>query len=260
MAILSGEARQAVFAPLDDGGLRSEAVVRRVVSAVALGLLDDGQQLPSESELATLLNVSTVTLREALAKLRRMELVATRRGRGGGSFVRARADLLSDLAEARLDELGTTDLRDLGDTHAAVASAAARLAAHRASNAEIGRLRELIDRLAATRSVTEQRRIEGRFYVELAASAQSVRLTRLQMDLQLELSQLPWLPARSAKRLNQIVTSHRRVVDAIEAREVDQAGRLADEHIGMRASWVVQLSLRRARAAGERGAERAAVS
>src|ERR687890_287554 len=112
--VLSGDARRAVFAPLDDGALRSEAVVRRVGSAIALGLLGDGEQLPAEAELATMLNVSTVTLREALA----------------------------ELAGSRLTDLGTTDLRELGDLHGAVASAAARLAASRASPHEIVRLRD----------------------------------------------------------------------------------------------------------------------
>ena len=149
MQVLSGDARRAVFAPLDDGALRSEAVVRRVGSAIALGLLGDGEQLPAETELATMLNVSTVTLRDALAELRELGLVETRRGRGGGSFVRARDDALAELADARLAELGTTDLRELGDAHGAVAATAARLAAGRASVHEIARLREIVDRLAA---------------------------------------------------------------------------------------------------------------
>src|SRR5919106_398351 len=102
---------------LGGGALRSEAVVRRVGSAIALGLLGDGEQLPAETELATMLNVSTVTLREALADLRELGLVETRRGRGGGSFVRARDDALAELAGSRLTDLGTTDLRELGDLH-----------------------------------------------------------------------------------------------------------------------------------------------
>src|SRR3954469_14406283 len=206
--LLSGDARRAVFAPLDDGTLRSAAVARRVGSAIALGLLAPGEQLPAEAELASQLNVSTVTLRDALAELRKLGLVETRRGRGGGSFVRSREEALSELADARLAELATTDLRELGDASGAVASAAARLAAARASAAEIARLRDVVDRLAAADSAPARRRADGRYYVELAASAQSVRLTMQQMDLLVESGQLPWAPGTSADLLDAVVTSH----------------------------------------------------
>ncbi len=245
MQLLSGDARRAVFAPLDDGALRSEAVVRRVGSAIALGLLGDGEQLPAETELATMLNVSTVTLREALSDLRKLGLVDTRRGRGGGSFVRARDDALAELADARLADLGTTDLRELGDVHGAVASAAARLAASRASPHEISRLRDIVDRLAATESVPDQRRIDGRFYVEVAACAQSVRLTMQEMELHLELGQLPWPPAGAPRLLGTIVASHRAVVDAIEARDSARARAITEQHIDTRTIWAVELHLAR---------------
>jgi DNA-binding FadR family transcriptional regulator len=241
--LLSGDARRAVFAPLDDGALRSEAVVRRVGSAIALGLLDDGEQLPTETDLATMLNVSTMTLREALSELRRLGLVETRRGRGGGSFVRARDDVLGELAETRLAELGTTDLRELGDAHGAVAAAAARLAAARASRTEIARLRDIVDRLAAADSVTAQRRTEGRYYIELAACAQSVRLTMQEMDLYLELGQLPWPPAHAPELLDVMAAGHRAVVDAIEARDGARARALTEEHIETRTRWSIELRL-----------------
>lgn len=250
MQLLSGDARRAVFAPLDDGTLRSEAVVRRVGSAIALGLLGDGEQLPAETELATMLNVSTVSLREGLAALRKLGLVHTRRGRGGGSFVRSRDDALGQLADARLAELGTTDLRELGDVHGAVAAAAARLAAARASRVEVARLRDVVDRLASADSVTGQRRAEGRYYIELAACAQSVRLTMQEMDLHLELGQLPWPPAGAPELLDTIVTSHRAVIDAVEARDPDRARALTEEHIDLRTRWAVELRLRGRAGAG----------
>ncbi|HZG91982.1 MAG TPA: FCD domain-containing protein, partial [Pseudonocardia sp.] len=200
--------------------------------------------LPTEADLATMLNVSTVTLREALSELRKLGLVRTRRGRGGGSFVRSRDDVLSQLADDRLAELGTADLRELGDVHLAVASAAARLAASRASRTEIARLRSIVDRLAEADSVTGQRRTEGRYYIELAACAQSVRLTMQEMDLHLELGQLPWPPAHAPELLGVIVTGHRAVVDAIERRDPARAGSLTEEHIEMRTRWSVELRLR----------------
>jgi DNA-binding FadR family transcriptional regulator len=245
--VLSGDARRAVFAPLDDGALRSEAVVRRVGGAIALGLLADGEQLPAETELATMLNVSTVTLRDALAGLREVGLVETRRGRGGGSFVRARDDALAELADTRLAELATTDLRELGDTHAAVAAAVARLAAGRASAREIARLRDIVDRLAAEPTTTGQRRADGRFYVELAASAQSVRLTMQEMELHLELGQLPWPPSHAPELLDEIVTAHRAVLGAIESRDAARARDLAEQHADRRTLWAIDLHLRRRR-------------
>jgi len=243
--LLSGDARRAVFAPLDDGALRSEAVVRRMGSAIALGLLGDGEQLPAETDLATMLNVSTMTLREALAELRKLGLVETRRGRGGGSFVRSQDDVLADLADARLAQLGTTDLRELGDVHGAVAAAAARLAATRASSNEIARLRDIVERLARATSVTDQRRAEGRYFIELAACAQSVRLTMQEMDLHLELGQLPWPPAHVPELLGVIVAGHGAVVDAIEDRDAPRARALTEEHIDTRTVWSIELLLQR---------------
>jgi DNA-binding FadR family transcriptional regulator len=254
--LLSGDARRAVFGPLDDGALRSEAVVRRVGGAIALGLLTEGEQLPAESDLATMLNVSTVTLREALAELRALGLVETRRGRGGGSFVRTRDDAQADLADARLLELGTADLRELGDLHAAVAAASARLAADRASGVEIARLRDTVDRMADAGSVPAQRRLDGRYYVELAACAQSVRLTLQVMDLHLELGQLPWPPALTPPFLPEIVAAHSAVVDAIEARDPDRARTLTEQHVDARTRWFLDRRLRlvAGAAAGRAGA------
>ncbi len=79
--------RAAVFAPLDVGR-RADAVVRRLADGIRLGLLRPGEQLPSESELAESFGVAPVTVREALTTLREQQLVVTKRGRTGGSFVR----------------------------------------------------------------------------------------------------------------------------------------------------------------------------
>ena len=64
----------AAFAPLGDSG-RADMVVRRVAEAVTIGLMADGEQLPSESDLACQLGVANGTVREALAILREQGLV-----------------------------------------------------------------------------------------------------------------------------------------------------------------------------------------
>jgi DNA-binding FadR family transcriptional regulator len=128
--------------------------------------------------------------------------------------------------------------------HATVVASAARLAASRASTTEVARLRDIVDRLAAAESEPARRRADGRVYVELAAAAQSVRLTMHEMDLLLELGQLPWAPGRSAELLAAVVTAHRSVVEAIADRACDRARDLAQEHVDARTRWLVELRLR----------------
>lgn len=223
--------RAAVFSPLDDGSGRVEVVVRRLAEAIALGLIADGDQLPAELELAGQLNVSTVTLRAALAALRERGLVETRRGRGGGTFVLAPADPSTARLRRRLRELATSELREIGDYRTAIAGTAARLAALRASADNIARLRHVVTRLEAARSVGERRRADGRFHIEVAAAAQSVRLTRAEIDIQAEVGELLWLPYGEAVDPHEVVQSHSAVIDAIDARDADRARALTEEHI-----------------------------
>ncbi|MCP9971562.1 GntR family transcriptional regulator [Actinomadura madurae] len=152
------DAHRVVFAPVDNTA-RVHAVVRRLTDAIGLGLLGDGEQLPSETDLAAYLGVSTVTLREALMALRQQGLIETRRGRGGGSFVRAPARPF-DLEE-RLRSLSAEQLRDLGDHYAAIAGAAARLAAARSLPGDVRRLRRTLEEMAGTGTGDGMCRLEG---------------------------------------------------------------------------------------------------
>ena len=258
MRLLSGDARRAVFAPLDDGSGRSEAVTRRLGSAIALGLISDGERLPSENDLATALNVSPMTLREALSDLRRRGLVHTRRGRGGGSFIRvsdAALASLDELTTTRLAEVGSADLRELGDLHAAVAGTAARLAASRASVPEIARLRDICHRLERASTTVEQRRLDGRWFIELAASAQSVRLARMEIEVQVELGQFIWTAGLPPSDPVAAAAGRLRVMDAIEAREPETARSRTEEQIAADTARLVDAHLAVIRRAGPTGGE-----
>src|SRR5213595_4095708 len=80
-------AREVVFSPVADGAL-VEQTVRRIGEAIGLGLIEVGERLPPEAELASRLAIAPMTLREALRILREAGYLETRRGRGGGTFVR----------------------------------------------------------------------------------------------------------------------------------------------------------------------------
>ena len=69
------------------GGNAFEITVSRLAQAIRLGLVSEGERLPAERELAERLQVSRVTLREAIRALREAGFLESRRGRSGGTFV-----------------------------------------------------------------------------------------------------------------------------------------------------------------------------
>src|SRR5258707_14705302 len=74
------------------GGNAFEITVARLAQAIKLGLVAEGERLPSERDLAERLQVSRVTLREAIRALREAGYLESRRGRTGGTFVLAGAE------------------------------------------------------------------------------------------------------------------------------------------------------------------------
>jgi DNA-binding FadR family transcriptional regulator len=219
-----------VFTPLEQSG-RAELVTRRLSDAIVLGLLHDGEQLPSESDLALQLGVSTVTVREALTALRQQDLVETRRGRAGGSFVRVPTDPAMAMVRSRLAELSLGDLRDLCDHYAAVSGAAAKLAADRASDDDLDRIGTSVEDLGDADGAGARRRAEGQFHVEVAAAAQSARLTREEIRLQTEVGPLLWLPSGDASVSRRARSEHATIARHIAARDGDAARAAAEDHV-----------------------------
>ncbi|MDQ0765389.1 FadR/GntR family transcriptional regulator [Streptomyces canus] len=239
---LSSAARRAIFAPLDTEA-RVEAVVRRLGDAITLGLLTDGEQLPGESDLAERLGVSTVSLREALMALRQQGLVTTRRGRGGGTFVRAPVEDLHDRLRQRLKAHTTEELRDLSDHYAAVAGAAARLAADRADKHDLEAPSRSLRDFADAVDAAARGRIDGRFHVEIVAAAQSSRLTREEIRFQTEIGPLLCLPFTQARIHRTADAQHRALFDAITAGDGLQARTLAEEHVRNAVRHLIELRL-----------------
>jgi len=233
---------RTLFTPLDAGS-RAETVARRLTQAISLGLLLDGERLPTESDLADQFGVSPVTLREALATLRTIGLVETRRGRRGGSFVCSPEDTRRAELERPLRLLSLHDLRDIGDHRAAIAGAAAKLAAERAVGEDLVTLREYAERLPGSGTLTLRRRADARIHIEIAAVAQSPRLTRQEMDLWSEVGDLVWLPVTD-DQLTVVVAEHEALIDAIESQRPEAARLIAEQHVQAETARLLSLRLR----------------
>ena len=236
---------RTLFAPIDEGG-RAETVARRLTQAIGLGLLLDGERLPAESELAEQFGVSPVTLRGALATLRSIGLVRTRRGRGGGSFVQAPADRESGHLQGLLGLMSLHEIRDIGDHRVAISRAAAGLAATRAVDNDIAVLEEYAGRLGSATTLTERRRADARLHVEIAAVAQSPRLVRAEMDLWSEVGDLVWLPV-TASEIMAIDGEHGDLIAAFRERNAERAQEIAVRHVCAETDRMLALRLTLAR-------------
>jgi DNA-binding FadR family transcriptional regulator len=230
-----------VFAPLGGAG-RAELVAQRLTDAIILGLLVDGERLPSESEMARQFGVAIVTAREALDALRKVGLVETRRGRDGGSFVTAPDGHAAGI-ERRIRRLSRTELRDMGTYYTAIAGMTAELAADRATPEEVDHLRHTVDAVDI-RAEDATRRGEGAFRLEVAALSQSSRLVREELRLQAEFAPLIWLCLGEQEYRDRSRIAHHRVADAIENLDPDTARRATAEHIGEAIDWLLDLTAR----------------
>lgn len=219
-----------MFAPLQSGR-RADAVVRRLADGIRLGLLRTDEQLPSEAELATAFGVSQVTVREALTALREQGLVATRRGRNGGSFVRDAPGGAGDVLRERLRAVGPSQLRDLADHYVAVFGTSAQLAADRAGEQDVAQLADGVAELRRAADADARRRAESRFHVDVAAAAQSPRLTREVIALQSEVGPLLWLAATTSAARDEVRLRLEGIVDAVRAGDGSRARAQAVAHV-----------------------------
>jgi GntR family transcriptional repressor for pyruvate dehydrogenase complex len=225
--------RSAVFAPLESQS-RTELVTHRLADAITLGLLTDAEQLPSETDLANNFGVSTVTVREALTALRQRGLIETRRGRGGGSFVRSpdfTSAAATDTLRDRLRALGPGALRDIGDHYAAISGAAAQLAAERADADDLSRLSAAVATLESAATPGDRRRADGHFSIEVAAAAQSARLTKAEIALQTEVGPLFWLVLEDDAAHGAAVARCRTLTAAVASGDGSQARAAAEERV-----------------------------
>src|SRR3954451_14240580 len=135
-----------------------EQVAHRLSTAIALGEFSLGDRLPSERELAALLQVSRESVRAALRLLADAGLVEVRRGRRGGAFVRAQWGETSENAVRHALLARWEDFETLVDYRRLVESLIARTAAQRADDADRAAVRAALAAFEASANPGEARR------------------------------------------------------------------------------------------------------
>lgn len=221
-----------LFRPVQTGRV-SEQIVERVKDAIRSGQLTVGQRLPAERQLTEQLNVSRVTVRDALRILEARGLIEIRVGAHGGAFVTAPAPKL--VAEGMTDMLMLSDLRpeDVTEARQVFELSLIPLVCERADDQDVADLLAICDRAeAALRDGTFEVGLSAEFHVRLARATHNQAV-----ELMTDALQVPLLASLQRARAiaphmgDKGVLEHREIVEAVAVRDVGRATAVMSEHL-----------------------------
>lgn len=219
-------ASEALLRPVRPGN-PFEDTVERLLQTIRLGVLQPGESLPPERELAARLGVSRDTVREAIKSLADAGYLVSRRGRYGGTF------LADELPRDTADSSGVSrgEIDDALRLREILEVGAARMAASRTLTAAE---REVLwSRLADVRGALPEdyRRLDSRLHLAIAEAAGSPSLVPLiaenRMRVNALLDRIPLLPRNIAHSDDQ----HEAIVVAILAADGDGAAEAMRAHV-----------------------------
>jgi DNA-binding FadR family transcriptional regulator len=208
-----------------------EETVGRLAQAIELGVVPAEERFPPERELAEMLGVSRVTVREALRALEQARRVEIRRGRQGGAFVTQHQRAVPSTATARqvMRRLGT-GIEDLLEYRWAIEPAAASLAAEKAGESDVESLRRALE-ASIEASPEEFRAADVRIHLTIAEVARSKIVANGIADLQASFSEIFLAMPLLAESIRHSHDQHRAVIEAIAAGEGPLAHDAMEEHL-----------------------------
>ncbi|MFK4505460.1 GntR family transcriptional regulator [Bradyrhizobium daqingense] len=190
-----------------------EAVFRSLCEALQAGSYRAGDRL-REEEVAQRLKVSRTPVREALGRLAARGFVEPAGGRG--------------LIVRNLD---ISEVLELYAMREIMEGAAARLAAEHASPPEIDALRDIEQAFVETSDAAEMARLNRSFHEAICRAARNRYLDNASRELQDWIALLGPTTFTLAGRPTTSHGEHRKIIDAIAARNGDKAELLARAHI-----------------------------
>lgn len=213
---------------------KTRAIADRLTTAIAVGAFSPGDRLPPERELAELLGVSRVTVREALRLVAELGLLTAVRGRDGGTFVTEAS--WSDEARAvsqRTLERELPALREFCDYRCLVEGTIARTAAERCTEVDATRLLARLSDFDLAEDLSAARAADQRLHREIAAIARNDRLATLSGELSAEATLGFGSEPYPAAFLERARHEHRALVDAVVGRDPERAYASARAHYAL---------------------------
>ncbi len=224
-----------LFTPVKPEKL-SSAVIDQIELLILRGILRPGERLPSERELSDRLGVSRPSLREAVATLQDRGLVETRAGAGifvteflGSAFSEALTQLFANHDEAVFDYLSfRRDMEGL----------AAERAAKHGSNTDLAVIQKIYDRMCTVhskRNPAEEAHLDADFHLAIIEASHNVIMLHMMRSMYQLLREGVFynrtIMFRQRTTRDQLLNQHKRINDALQAREPAAARKAIEDHL-----------------------------
>ena len=216
-----------------------EQVVDRVEEKILSGELRIGDRLPPERDFASMLGVSRAAVREALRVLEAHGVLHRPRvgtGRDSGSVIAGTPTTgLSRLLRVHV-ALSNFDLDEITEARVALERASASLAASQATERDLARMRELLDRMDDETLPRDRfNDLDTDFHMALAEAADNRLVTALTTAIRgairhTLLHAFEQLADADAV-LNALRRQHRSLYEAVAQGDADRAADEVDRHI-----------------------------
>jgi DNA-binding FadR family transcriptional regulator len=188
------------------------------------------EKLPSEQELSKRFAVSRTVVREALKVLKERGLVQPRNGEG--SYVsRPNTDIVSSAINriVRMDNISNDDLHSM---RLILETTGARLAALNCPPEELERLENILAEMADLSLPLDKRiRLDAEFHVTIARASGNNLLGMFVEVMTLLLRDYMSKGFFGVTRINNTLSQHEKVLEAIKKRESDEAGSAIYDHL-----------------------------
>lgn len=216
------------------GGNSYEETVERLLQTIRLGLVGPEERLPSERDLAMMLDVSRDTVREATASLAEAGFLDIRRGRYGGTFVKGDVPL-----DTAVNRMGSTtrsratrsEIIDILVYREVLEVGAVRAAATSELSAD---MRDELWRAhmeCSQATISDYRRLDSRFHLLLAEVTGSPRLVSEVASARMRVNELLNDIPLLAPNISHSTSQHEEVVSAILRGQADLAAMAMRDHL-----------------------------
>lgn len=211
-----------------------QEVEQRLLQRIRSGEIAPGQQLPSERDLMELFGVGRPAVREALQSLERSGIVEIAHGERARVVVPSAESLIAQIAGGARHLLRTQPdtLQHLKDARLFLEAGMARLAAERATDDDVARLRQRLDEHRA--ALTQLDRFVERdmaFHREIARISGNPIFPAIVEALFRWAGEYYQAIVRAPGVEDVTLAEHQRLFDAIAARDPAAAERAMREHL-----------------------------